>query len=103
MTRPRGEIRQALAAGAYEIASSSPMGGAHWREVAVRANVGFDAACRTWHEMRRAGELLDVSTVSVGHSCRPMVLCRPAALVERTAASAAQDLTAAMRSWAEFA
>jgi len=93
MSRPRGSIRQALAASALELASQSPMGGTSWREAAAHARVGFKAAFRTWHNMRRSGELLDVGTLSADAG-RPLVLCAPAG-----AAPAPDPLGAAVRSW----
>jgi hypothetical protein len=76
--RRRGEIRQALAASAGAIARNSPLGGTTWREAAEHAQVGYAVACRTWHDMRRAGELVDIDTVQMPHASRPMVLCAPA-------------------------
>jgi len=100
MTRPRGTIRTALAASALEISNSSPLGGATWREAAVRAQVGFGAAQQTFKDMARAGELRAVGQVRVEHSCRPMTLWAPVSMLG--ASPGGDDLAAAMRSWAEF-
>jgi len=103
MTRPRGEIRQALASSAWEIAGASPLGGATWREAAAHACVGFEAARQTWKDMVRSGQLVRVQPVRVAHASRAMSLCAPAGMAAtRSAADAAEELITAMRRWREF-
>lgn len=103
MSRPRGVIRDALARSAFELASASPLHGTTWREAAAHAQVGFAAARLTWHNMRRAGDLLDVGSVRVEHARRPMLLCAPAGMqAQKGAAQATAALVEAMRCWAEF-
>lgn len=104
MTRPRGELRQALYASALELAQASPLGGTTWRDAAAHAKVGFDAACQTWHNMRHAGDLVDVLQANgqprtVASEGRPMVLCRPAIAAS---GSGAEALVEARRTWATF-
>jgi hypothetical protein len=116
--RPRGEIREALAGAfrdlgltadgsglqgalAHQDVVAGLCGGATWREVAAKAQVGFDAARQTVRDMHRAGELVSVGTVRVPHARRPMVLYAPS----KGAASfteASVELSNAINSWALF-
>ena len=73
--RPRGEIRTALAGAAQALHAEH--GPATWRDMAVAAQVGFDAARRTVQNMARAGELRRVDTVPVLGARRPMVRYAP--------------------------
>lgn len=104
MSRPRGAIRQALASSAWALASSSPQGGANWRDAAAHACVGFEAARQTWKDMVRSGELVRLQPVRVPHASRAMSLCAPAGMAaqQAAAAGAAEAVASAMRSWAEF-
>jgi hypothetical protein len=94
MTRPRGEIREALGAALNEL------GGGTWRDFAQHARVGFDAAKQTMRDMARAGEAWVDGEVKVPGSCRPMVRYVPPRGPEEAAGVCALD--AAMRSWADF-
>lgn len=95
--RPRGEIRQALAAAAGELAAVQ--GGAHWREMAMRACVGFAAAKTTVRDMVRAGELGPVGVVRTAHARRPMTLLAPTTRPVETR-PAPQRLDELMQRWA---
>ncbi|MES2959785.1 MAG: hypothetical protein V4792_16470 [Pseudomonadota bacterium] len=105
--RPRGEIREALASAVTELlfrssectAFANP--GVTWRDAALRAQVGFDAARQTMRNMARDGELVPVGTARVDHACRPMVLYAPASEAMRCAA-ATLELSHAIDSWAAF-
>jgi len=58
MPRPRGEIRQALAQAADVLYAER--GAVSWRDLAMKAQVGFSAAQTTVENMVRAGELAAV-------------------------------------------
>lgn len=93
--RPRGEVRQALGDAARELATLA--GGAHWRDIAAHAQVGFKLAKTTVRDMRRAGELAPVGQVRTPHARRPMVLLAPG--TRAVNAPAAQQLADVMRGW----
>jgi len=57
--RPRGEIRSALAGAAMEFASLGRPA-VTFRDLAERAQVGYEAARMTVRNMARAGELVPV-------------------------------------------
>ena len=66
--RPRGEIRAALAAAFRRlvqerglVVDGQAVDGVSWRDAAISAQVGFEAAQRTVENMVRAGELVRVS------------------------------------------
>lgn len=92
--RPRGEIRQALCSAAAEVG-----GGATWRSLAARANVGFDAARRTVDNMAAAGELIVIGHHREPGVSRPMNLY---ALAVETAANDGAALEQVVRCWADF-
>ena len=94
--RPRGEVRQALGNAARELATLG--GGAHWRDIAAHAQVGFKLAKTTVRDMARAGELAPVGQVRTPHARRPMVLFAPGTRAV-DAASAPQRLADVMRGW----
>ena len=80
--RPRGEIRQALADAAAAIAAEriqrgDAVVGATWRDMAVRACVGFDAAHDTVKNMARGGELVRTGSVKVQGARRPLAAYAP--------------------------
>ena len=95
--RPRGEERQALAKAAAD-ALAAGCKGATWRDLAERARVGYQAARRAAENMRRAGDLEAVGTVTCAHSRRPMMLLAPRSAPPEPAAL--QCLADAMRGWA---
>lgn len=116
--RPRGEIREALAGAFRELSFTADAGGlcgaiahqgvvndlcvgATWRDVAVKAQVGFDAARQTVRDMHRAGELVKVGTVRVPHANRPMVRYAPAADAGAYT-DATVELSNAINCWAQF-
>jgi hypothetical protein len=55
MSRPRGEIREAMSQALLQIASGGAA--APVRQLAEKAQVGYDAARRTLDNMARAGEV----------------------------------------------
>lgn len=67
--RPRGEIRAALASAVQQTGGS----GITWREAAVHAGVGFDAARMTFENMARAGELVPVGAERAAGRGRALV------------------------------
>lgn len=75
MSRPRGEVRQALATAGAALAVEQ--GGFTWRDVAQVACVGFAVARQTVRDMERAGELRRVGRQAAAHSCRPMNVYEP--------------------------
>lgn len=62
--RPRGEIRLALGQAAVSLVARGETGGT-WRDLAVLAGVGYDAAKETAKNMVRAGELRVVGEEAV--------------------------------------
>lgn len=92
--RPRGEIRQVLGEAAQALAEER--GGATWRDMAVRACVGFSKARETVKDMARAGELEPCGTERVAHARRPMVRYAPRTSFA-TATTGSIDIV--MRSW----
>lgn len=77
MPRPEGEIRRALFDAARSYVSSHSTG-ATWRDLAVQACVGFEAARITIKNMQRAGVLEVVGQTRVQGSRRPLSLYAPA-------------------------
>jgi hypothetical protein len=69
--RPAGEVRLALRDAAQALRAEARV--ATWRDLALRAQVGFAVAQVTVENMARAGELQRVGAVRVAHSRRPMV------------------------------
>lgn len=94
--RPRGEVRQALAQAAMQVAGQ----GATWRALAHRAAVGLDAARRTVDNMLAAGELTVIGQARVPGVCRPLNLYAPAG--QGSAPDAGHALQAVVRCWADF-
>lgn len=96
--RPRGEIRAALSSAAVQLHQERGGGGGTWRELAARAQVGFNTARATVKNMVVAGELEPVDQVVVAHSRRPMVRYKP-----RQAANDwsmhADGLSSVVRAW----
>lgn len=116
--RPRGEIREALASAFHELSPTPDVcafrgavahqgvlddvcAGVTWRDAAVHAQVGFDAARQTVRDMHRAGELVTVGTARRAHANRPMVLYAPAPGASEHAA-ASVELSNAINGWAQF-
>jgi hypothetical protein len=96
--RPRGEIRQALAQAATELARDRD--GATWRDLAERACVGYLVARRTVENMARAGELQLVGHEKRAHSRRWVALYAPQQHANfATAATAVEGLAGVIRSW----
>lgn len=100
MTRPRGEIRQALGAALAQRSEPGAAGGSTWRELATHAGVAFDAAKQTVRDMVRSGELAVVGEVRVPGARRPMQCYLPAQPEPDIEAGA--DLAQAIRCWADF-
>ena len=73
MSRPRGEVRQAIAQAAQSQARCFT-----WQDLAQHAGVGFAAARETVRNMARAGELMVVGELRVDGVRRPMVHYAPA-------------------------
>jgi hypothetical protein len=101
--RPRGEIRLALGQAAVSLVSSGAPGGT-WRDLAVMAGVGYDAAKRTAENMVRAGELLVVGVEPVpganrkAHVLAPGPELLPAADVQEAGEQPrADEVTAALQ------
>lgn len=79
----RGEVRNALASAARTL--HAEQGAATWREIAVRAQVGYAVAHDTIRNMARAGELADVGAHKPPGSERWHRLYEPARLNFATA------------------
>ena len=85
--RPRGEVRAALA-GAFErlvrerglVAEGTAVDGVPWRDAAMAAQVGFEAARETVKNMTRAGELVRVGAKKAAGTNRWEGLYAPAVL-----------------------
>jgi hypothetical protein len=92
--RPCSEIRSALRAAALDLAAAGTVRFT-WRELALRARVGAQAAADTVKNMAAAGELERVGALSVAGSRRPMTAYAPA--TPREGAAAALD--ALVRGW----
>lgn len=76
--RPIGEIRLALLDAARALWAERGQG-VTWRELALRARVGYAAAKQAVKDMARAGDLVRVGSVNVTGSRRPMTVYKPAA------------------------
>lgn len=99
--RPVGEIRMALSAAAAEFGEA----GATWRDLAVAACVGYDAAQATTDNMVRAGDLVVIGRVTRPGVSRPMrLLAAPVVIGEQRDDDAPQaaELQAVVRCWADF-
>jgi len=94
--RPQGEIRRALANAAEQLAEEK--GGATWRDLAMRAQVGFAAAKATVRNMERAGTLEPIGSEKAAHSRRWMTLYAPRQVGFATATTG-QALDAITRAW----
>ena len=92
--RPRGEIRQALGAAAQALALES--GPATWRDIATKAQVGFDKARECVRNMERAGELVQAGVTKRAHSRRWMRLYEPG---QNWSTAATGSLDSVMRNW----
>ena len=75
MSRPVGEIRQALRVAAVALAERQ--GGCTWRDAAQVACVGFSVARQTMRDMEVSGELVRVETRRTHGMGRPMVVYAP--------------------------
>lgn len=105
--RARGDIRQAMADAAWQLASEracAPVPGASWREIAQRATCG-QATGVAWakaksvaRDMLRAGELCPVGQLQMPHARRPMLALAPASRGQGAQAPGA-DLMMAMQGW----
>lgn len=98
MTRPRGEIRQALSLAAQAL--HEERGAFTWVQVAEKAQVGYSAARMTIVNMASAGELVRVGQDKPAGSRVWMTLYEPAQ--PSTEGEALADLGQVVRSWAEF-
>lgn len=95
--RPRGEIRLAVETAADTLVRER--GCFTTRDVAQLAQVGFEKARRTVHDVIDAGGLVVVDSVRMPGVNRPVnLLTRPQAVT----AGPAAELLRAVRSWAEF-
>lgn len=95
--RPRGEVRQALGAAAQALALET--GPATWRDIAARAQVGFDQARETVKDMARAGELVQAGVTKRAHCRRWMRLYEPAENWSTATTGAAEAIGRVMRTW----
>ncbi len=91
--RPRGEERLALSMAAAEFGR----GGASFKDLAHRSQVGTDVARITLRNMATAGELEVVGQTSLPGVCRPVNLYA-VPLPEHDSA----DLVEVVRCWADF-
>jgi hypothetical protein len=99
MTRPRGEIRQAVATAADMLVQQH--GRFHGRALAQSAQVAFEKARLTLKDMVRAGELEVIGQEQLPGVCRPLNLyARPCSTA--AASSSAAELTSAVMRWADF-
>ncbi len=101
--RPRGEVRQAVAAAAWSLAEVR--GAFTFRDVAAHSQVGYEKTRETLKDMARAGELLVVGETRAAGVSRPLNLYRPAEPVASRASGAGADmshLVQAVRRWADF-
>ena len=96
--RPRGEIRQALSNAAHALAHEVGAGFTYL-DLAVRGQVGFDAARQTTKDMVKAGELHPVGVKQVPGIKRPLRTYRPAVRHPRDSRDGAQMLAGVMGSW----
>lgn len=99
MTRPRGEIRQALCGAARSL--HEERGSFSWVELAEKAQVGYAAARRSVDNMARAGDLVRVGYDKPAGSRVWVTLFEPAPEAP-SASDAEADLSAVVRCWAEF-
>jgi hypothetical protein len=95
--RPTGEIRQALAKAATRLANEK--GAGTWRDLAVVAQVGFDAARQTVENMERAGDLEVVGSEKREHSRRWMKLYAPPQSGNFATSTTGDSLAAVLKSW----
>lgn len=95
--RPRGEIREAVAAAADMLLHQR--GCCTYRDAAHMAQVAFEAARYTVKRMAEAGELIVIGQTRAPGVSRPLNLYAKPKPGEPTAAFALQQ---AVRSWAEF-
>lgn len=98
--RPRGEIRQALAAAADML--HQQRGAFTGRDVAMHAQAGWEATRRTLQNMVNAGELVVAGTARAPGVSRPLNLYRRPAADERATSDVAAELVQAVRRWADF-
>ena len=97
--RPRGEIREALAASAAKLVppDAPPETGVTWRELVRHAQVGELMGRRTVVDMQRSGELKVVATRRVPGVCRPVNVYAPR---REPAEPAGQALHQVAQAWA---
>jgi hypothetical protein len=98
LSRPHGDVRVAMRRAAYEL--SAECGAASWREMAVRAGVGFKMARRTAENMAR-GPRPDLVAVGFDKPAGTKVWVRmyePAQQLQEMPASA-PPLEMVLRSW----
>lgn len=100
MTRPRGEIRQALSLAAQAL--HEERGAFTWVQVAEKAQVGYSFARRHVDNMARAGDLVRVGHDKPAGSRVWMTLYEPADAAPAEGAAALADLDRVVRSWADF-
>lgn len=99
MTRPRGEIREALFSAALSLRDEC--GHFTWVDLAEKAQVGYGAARSTVKNMVNAGELMRVGVQKPAGS-RVWVQTFEVAPDRTPASQAEADLSAVVRTWAEF-
>ena len=97
--RPRGEIRAALSKAAVALANEVDAGFTYL-DLAIRGQVGFDAARQTTKDMVKAGELSPVGTRHVPGIKRPLRTYVPARSQVASRADSGQLLAGALRNWA---
>ena len=97
--RPRGEIREAVAAAADQLLHQR--GCCTYRDAAAAAKVGLELARRTVNRMAEAGELIVIGHARAPGVSKPLNLYAKPKPVE-TAGAGAFALQQAVRSWAEF-
>lgn len=97
--RPRGEIRAALSRAAVTLANEVDAGFTYL-DLAIRGQVGFDAARQTTKDMVKAGELSPVGTRHVSGRKRPLRTYVPAPSPARRHPDPSHLLAGAMRNWA---
>lgn len=94
--RPRSEMRQALTTAARQIATERGTGFT-WRDVARRAQVGWEAARVGVKVMARDGELQRIGSARQPQARRPMTLF---ALASPPSGDGTTALDTIMRTWA---
>lgn len=100
MTRPRGEIRQALSLAAQAL--HEERGAFTWVQAAEKAQVGYSFARETVKNMASAGDLVRVGKDKPAGSRVWMTLYEPAEAASEGADAALAGLDRVVRGWADF-